>query len=89
MAKREKMKKAFTLIELVTAVGILAMIISFASVVFKVSIGAHRAAVANAEIMQKLRAITDQLNTDFKGIQKDAPLLVRFEQDSNDQRYCP
>jgi len=45
--------------------------------------------LANAEIMQKLRAITDQLNADFKGLQKDAPLLIWFRQDPNDpnQRY--
>jgi prepilin-type N-terminal cleavage/methylation domain-containing protein len=61
------MKKAFTLIELVVAVALLAMVLSFASVVFKVSIEAYRMAGANTEIMQKLRAITDQLNADFKG----------------------
>jgi hypothetical protein len=39
----------------------------FSSLIFKVSINAHRTAAANADIMQKLRAITDQLNADFKG----------------------
>lgn len=75
------MKKAFTLIELVVAIALLAMVISFAGVVFSVSIDSYRTAGANAEIMQKLRAITDQLNTDFKGICMDAPLLIWFEQD--------
>jgi len=37
-------------------------------VAFKAGIDSHRATMANAEIMQKLRAITDQLNADFKGI---------------------
>ena len=83
------MKKAFTLIELVVAVAILAMVLSFAGVIFKVSIGAYRTATANTEIMQKLRAITDQLNADFKGIRKDAPLLIWFRQDPDEpnQRY--
>ncbi len=62
-----KTKKAFTLIELITAVALLAMIIAFSSVIFKVSIDANRKAGANSEIMQKLRAITNQLNDDFKG----------------------
>ena len=62
------MRKAFTLIELVVAIGILAMVLSFAGVIFRVSIDSHRTAVANAEIMQKLRAITDQINADFKSI---------------------
>ncbi len=70
------MKRAFTLIELVVAVAILAMVISFAGVIFKVSIGAYRIAIANAEIMRKLRAITDQLNTDFKSVGKGMPIVV-------------
>jgi len=68
--------RAFTLIELLVAIGILVVILSFASVIFKVSIEAHRTAIANAEIMQKLRAITDQLNADFKGLRKDGEIFV-------------
>jgi hypothetical protein len=65
------------------------MVISFAGVIFKVSINAHRTAAASTEIMQKLRALTDQLNTDFKDIRKDAPLMIWFFQDATDpdQRY--
>ena len=74
------MKKAFTLIELVVAVAILAMVLSFAGVIFKVSIDAYRTAIANTEIMQKLRAITDQLNRDFKGLQKDGYLMLYSEE---------
>lgn len=70
------MRKAFTLIELVVAVGILAMVLSFASVIFRVSIGSHRTAIANAEIMQKLRAITDQLDADFEALRKDGEIFV-------------
>ncbi|MHC4457116.1 MAG: PilW family protein [Planctomycetota bacterium] len=73
------MKRAFTLIELSVSIAILAMVLVFAGSIFKVSIGAHRTSVANTEIMQKLRAITDQLNADFRGLQKDAPLLIWFE----------
>jgi len=68
--------KAFTLIELVVAIAIMAMVISFAGVIFKVSIGTYRTALANAEIMRKLRAITDQLNTDFKSVSKGYPIVV-------------
>jgi prepilin-type N-terminal cleavage/methylation domain-containing protein len=86
---RRKMRKAFTLIELVVAIAILAMVISFVGVIFKVGIGTYRTAIANAEIMRKLRAITDQLNADFKDVRKDAPLLIWFRQDpaNPDQRY--
>jgi prepilin-type N-terminal cleavage/methylation domain-containing protein len=68
--------KAFTLVELLVAIGILAIVLSFSSVIFKVSINAHRTALAHAEIMQKLRAITDQLNADFKGLRKDGEFFL-------------
>jgi prepilin-type N-terminal cleavage/methylation domain-containing protein len=69
-------KKGFTLIELLVAIALLAIVISFAGVIFRVSINAHRAAIANAEIMQKLRAITNQLDSDFKGLRKDGEIFV-------------
>jgi len=83
VAKKKKMKRGFTLIELVVAVGLLAMMLVFAGGIFKASIGAQRTAGANGEVMQKFRAITDQLNTDFRGLRKDAPLLIRFQRDPN------
>jgi prepilin-type N-terminal cleavage/methylation domain-containing protein len=72
-------RRAFTLIELVVAIAILVMVISFAGVIFKVSINAYRTATASTEIMQKLRAITDQLNRDFKGFRKDGYLILHSE----------
>lgn len=77
------MKRAFTLIELVVAVGLLAMMLVFAGGIFKASIGAQRTAGANADVMQKFRAITEQLNCDFRGLRKDAPLLISFQRDPN------
>jgi len=68
--------KAFTLIELLVAIGLLAIIMSFAGVIFRVCINAHRTAMANVEIMQKLRAITNQLEDDFKGLRKDGEIFV-------------
>ena len=84
------MKKGFTLVEVTVAIGLLVMMLFFSSLIFKVSIGSHRLAGANAEIMQKFRAITDQLNSDFQGLQKDAPLLIMFYQPDPtrpDQRF--
>ena len=75
------MKKAFTLIELLVAMAVLALMIAFASMVFSVSIDTYRASTATTEIMQKLRAVTDQLDTDFKGLRRDAPLLIEFNLD--------
>jgi len=89
MNDEQRTIRGFTLIELLVAISILAIALSIAGVIFRVSIESHRAAIANAEVMQKLRAITDQLNSDFKGLQTDAPLLMWFRQDPNDpnQRY--
>jgi len=74
------MKKGFTLIELVVAIALLSMVLGFSSVIFKTSIEAHRTAGANSEIMRKLRAITDQLNSDFKGLQKDGYMVLLFDE---------
>jgi prepilin-type N-terminal cleavage/methylation domain-containing protein len=77
-------EKGFTLIELVVAITLMAVVIAFAGTVFKSSITSYRIAAAQAEIMQKFRAITDQLNNDFRGLRKDAPLFIWFELDPND-----
>ena len=81
--------RAFTLIELVVAIAILVMVISFAGVIFKVSINSHRTAKASAEIMRKLRAITDQLNSDFKDMRKDGVIFVAWKAvlDNNTGRH--
>jgi prepilin-type N-terminal cleavage/methylation domain-containing protein len=74
------MKKAFTLIELMVAVGLLALILSFAGVVFNASIETYRTAAASAEIMRKFRAITDRLDADFEGLRKDGEIFVVWKQ---------
>jgi prepilin-type N-terminal cleavage/methylation domain-containing protein len=76
MNYEQRTKKGFTLIELLVAIALLAIVISFAGVIFRVSINAYRTAIANVEIMQKLRAITNQLDSDFKGLRKDGEIFV-------------
>jgi prepilin-type N-terminal cleavage/methylation domain-containing protein len=70
------MRKAFTLLEMVVALGILALILSFAGVIFRVSIESQRLALANAEIMQKYRAITTQLDEDLRGLCRDGEIFI-------------
>jgi prepilin-type N-terminal cleavage/methylation domain-containing protein len=77
------MRRAFTLIEVVVAIGLLAMVLSFAGVIFRVSIDSQRTAIANAEIMQKLRTITDQLNADFKSVRYDCAGYIGFNTDTS------
>ncbi len=78
MNSKLRTNNGFTLIELIVAMGILAMVMGFASVIFRVSIDAYRTASANAEIMRKVRAITDQLNADFKGLNKDSEIFMTW-----------
>jgi prepilin-type N-terminal cleavage/methylation domain-containing protein len=70
------MRKAFTLMELIVALAILALMLSFAGVIFRVSIDSHRLAQANAEIMQKLRMLTEQLDADFRSLRKDGEIFI-------------
>jgi prepilin-type N-terminal cleavage/methylation domain-containing protein len=72
-----KLVRGFTITELLVAVGLLAVVIAAAGMIFNYSIDAQRAASATAEIMRTLRSITNQLDADFAGIQKDV-LLIGF-----------
>ena len=74
-----KMKKGFTLIELLVAIAILTMVLAMAGVIFRVSAGSYQTAAANTEVMQKLRAITDQLNADFKGVIQTIPGRIQVQ----------
>jgi len=60
------------------AIGLLAIVLSFAGVIFNASINTHRTAIANAEIMRKLRAITDRLDADFQGLCKGGEIFVAW-----------
>jgi prepilin-type N-terminal cleavage/methylation domain-containing protein len=75
------MRKAFTLLEMVVALGILALILSFAGVIFRVSIESQRLALANAEIMQKYRTITSQLDEDLRGLCRDGEIFIIWSVD--------
>ncbi|OQA01056.1 MAG: hypothetical protein BWY69_01497 [Planctomycetes bacterium ADurb.Bin401] len=72
----KKMKKAFTLTELLVAIGLLAAVLTASTIIFHYSIEAHRTAMATAEIMHSVRAITDQLNLQLAGLRKDGCLMI-------------
>lgn len=83
------MRKAFTLMELVVSLAILAVVLSFAGVIFRVSIDSQRLAMANAEIMQKLRVITDQLDADFRSLRKEGEIFIVWAADHKRQTDYP
>jgi prepilin-type N-terminal cleavage/methylation domain-containing protein len=70
-------RKAFTLVEMMVAMGLLAVVMVMASSIFRVAIGSYRMAKANGEILQKLRVITSQLDRDLQGlVQQDQAFTV-------------
>jgi type II secretory pathway pseudopilin PulG len=81
------MKKAFTITELLVAMGLLVAVLSASTMVFHYSIEAQRTAMATSEIMHSLRAITDQLNADFASLRNDGYLVLRSTNDANDAVY--
>ena len=71
----------FTIAELVVAVAVMALVLTGTGYIFKVAIDMQRMAGATSEIMRNLRGITDQIDSDFRGLQTDAPLVVWFQHD--------
>ncbi|MHC4676053.1 MAG: PilW family protein [Planctomycetota bacterium] len=70
------MRKAFTIVELLVAMGLFGMLLAASGVIFATAVNAHRTAEATAEISQKLAAITDQLNADFRGLRKEGEIFA-------------
>jgi prepilin-type N-terminal cleavage/methylation domain-containing protein len=75
------MRRAFTIVELLVAMGLFGMLLAASGVIFATAVNAHRTAEATSEITQNLAAITDQLNADFRGLRKDMPAAVAFDVD--------
>jgi type II secretory pathway pseudopilin PulG len=70
--------KAFTIVELLVAMGLLVMLLTLSGLVFSTTVEAHRKAGASIDISRNLRAVTDQLNTDFRGLRKDGEILLAW-----------
>ncbi len=72
------MRRAFTIVELLVAVGLLTGLLAASGIIFKAAINAQRTATATAEITRKLRTITDQLTADFEHLQKDSLIILAW-----------
>lgn len=83
--KKMTNKKAFTLIELIVALGLVAAMLAGSGYIFSVAASSQKIARATGDVMDKLRIITAQLDQDFAGLQKDMPILVRFDRYDKDE----
>ncbi len=71
-----KRNNAFTVIELLVAMGLLTIMLAISAVIFRMAVKAQRRATATGEIMQKLRSVTGQLDSDFNGLRKDGEIFL-------------
>ena len=78
-------RKAFTLVEMMVAMGLLAIVMVMAGSIFRMAIGSYRMAKANGEVLQKLRVITSQLDRDLQGLRKEGEIFILWDarSDSN------
>lgn len=75
---------AFTIIEMLVAMGLLVMLAGLSSAVFSLTVKSHRRATASIDVARGLRTLSDQLTADLSGLRTDAPLMIWFGIDSND-----
>lgn len=71
-------RQGFTIVELLVAMSLLVMLLGLSGMVFNTTVAAHRAAGATIDVSRSLRAITEQLNADLRGLRKDAPVFIVF-----------
>lgn len=80
-------KKAFTIVELLVAVGLLAAMMAASMVVFRVSINAQQSAAATGDYMRTIAAVTTQLKEDYSSIDTNAPFAIWFNRYGSDSVY--
>lgn len=73
------MRRGFTIVELLVAIGILVALLTASGVIFSMAVDAQRVASATSEITAKLQAMRDQLDYDFSHLDKTGPLAIWFE----------
>lgn len=72
-------KKAFTIIELLVAMALLTMMVALSAVVFSTAVKAYRTANATAEIMARMRVLTEQLGMDLRGLRKEGQFVIVWQ----------
>jgi prepilin-type N-terminal cleavage/methylation domain-containing protein len=69
-------KKAFTIIELLVAMALLTMMMAISAMVFSSAVKAYRTANATTEIMSRMRNLTEQLDSDLRGLRKEGEFIM-------------
>lgn len=69
-------KKAFTVVELMVAMALIAILMALSSLIFATAVRAHRTADSTLEITRRAEAICRQLSADFRGLQKDGEIFL-------------
>lgn len=72
-------KKAFTIVELLVAMGLVVILVALSSLIFAAGVKAHRLADSTIEITRRAEAVSRQLVADVGGLRTDAPLAIWFE----------
>lgn len=81
-------KKAFTIVELLVAMGLVVILVALSSLIFAAGVKAHRLADSTIEITRRAEAVSRQLVADVGGLRTDAPLAIWFEHDpATGKRY--
>jgi len=83
-------RKAFTIVELLLGISLLTVLLVVSGVVFQMAVKSYRTAAATGEVARKLRAVTNQLNTDFRGLRKDGQIFIAWvaEPDPEDPGFA-
>lgn len=84
---RKLNKKAFTIVEMLVAIGLLAAMMAASVVVFRLSIDAQQKAAATGDYMRSIRTITKQVENDFSSIDLNAPFALWFEKNGSDKAF--
>ncbi len=85
MNKRNK--KAFTIVEMLVAIGLLVAMMTASIVVFRVAINSQQKAVATGDYMRSVRAVTQRLENDFSAIDLNVPFAIWFDKDGSDRIF--
>ncbi len=81
-----------TLVEIMVAVGITVGMLLLIGTVFKSATDASGSAMANNEMMNHMRTLTNRLEQDFSGLRTDMPIAIIFEahqNNTNDPTFNP